>query len=422
MATEEEQVIIEIEDSAAPDVEPEEIDFVMDEAANTELALDDVAVDEEMEMTEEQAWAYKILRRAATLKGVTIKRDTFLRTELSKKCSPEVVEAAIATNPQAAGVPLGIIDDLADAAISIETRKVSGLSALAGLPGGLAMFGTIPADIIQYFAHSLRIEQKLAYLYGWESFLNDEDEVDDETMYRLILFLGVMMQVGSLNVSLTKFASQTAKVGVAKAIQKQALTKTAWYTPLKKVLGVIGVKVTKSSFAEAVAKGVPVIGGVVSGGLTYATFKPGAVSLKKYLRVLPQATGVILSDEEMEEKLKLIEAESKVDYKAALGSAMENVGAAAGVAAESMSAAAGIAAEAAGVAAEKTGVAARAAAAGIKRGFGGLTARFGGGKKPAESTGVEKAAEQLRALKGLLDDGIITQDDFDAKKKELLGL
>ena len=422
MATEEEQVIIEIEDSAAPDVEPEEIDFVMDEAANTELALDDVAVDEEMEMTEEQAWAYKILRRAATLKGVTIKRDTFLRTELSKKCSPEVVEAAIATNPQAAGVSLDVIDDLADAAISIETRKVSGLSALAGLPGGLAMFGTIPADIIQYFAHSLRIEQKLAYLYGWESFLNDEDEVDDETMYRLILFLGVMMQVGSLNVSLTKFASQTAKVGVAKAIQKQALTKTAWYTPLKKVLGVIGVKVTKSSFAEAVAKGVPVIGGVVSGGLTYATFKPGAVSLKKYLRVLPQATGVVLSDEEMEEKLKLIEAESQVDYKAALGSVMENVGAAAGVAAESMGAAAGIAAEAAGVAAEKTGVAARAAAAGIKRGFGGLTARFGGGKKPAEPTGMEKAAEQLRALKGLLDDGIITQDDFDAKKKELLGL
>lgn len=29
---------------------------------------------------------------------------------------------------------------------------------------------------------------------------------------------------------------------------------------------------------------------------------------------------------------------------------------------------------------------------------------------------------ELRGLKSLLDDGIITQDDFDAKKKELLGL
>lgn len=30
--------------------------------------------------------------------------------------------------------------------------------------------------------------------------------------------------------------------------------------------------------------------------------------------------------------------------------------------------------------------------------------------------------DQLRKLKGLLDDGILTQDEFDAKKKQLLGL
>lgn len=41
----------------------------------------------------------------------------------------------------------------------------------------------------------------------------------------------------------------------------------------------VGVKVTKQSFAETVAKGVPVVGGFVSGGLTYVTFRPGAVSL-----------------------------------------------------------------------------------------------------------------------------------------------
>ena len=31
-------------------------------------------------------------------------------------------------------------------------------------------------------------------------------------------------------------------------------------------------------------------------------------------------------------------------------------------------------------------------------------------------------ADQIRKLKGLLDDGIITQDEFDAKKKQLLGI
>ncbi|WDF83560.1 SHOCT domain-containing protein [Lacticaseibacillus pabuli] len=34
----------------------------------------------------------------------------------------------------------------------------------------------------------------------------------------------------------------------------------------------------------------------------------------------------------------------------------------------------------------------------------------------------QTVADQLRDMKSLLDDGVITQDDFDAKKKELLGL
>ena len=44
------------------------------------------------------------------------------------------------------------------------------------------MAGTIPADLAQDFAHVMRVEQKLAYLYGWQSFLNEDDEVDDETV------------------------------------------------------------------------------------------------------------------------------------------------------------------------------------------------------------------------------------------------
>lgn len=40
---------------------------------------------------------------------------------------------------------------------------------------------------------------------------------------------------------------------------------------------------------------------------------------------------------------------------------------------------------------------------------------------PAPEAGVD-AAEELRKFKSLLDDGIISQDEFDAKKKEILGL
>ncbi|WP_225352574.1 PH domain-containing protein [Lacticaseibacillus nasuensis] len=41
---------------------------------------------------------------------------------------------------------------------------------------------------------------------------------------------------------------------------------------------------------------------------------------------------------------------------------------------------------------------------------------------PAPQSALPSAADQIREFKGLLDDGIITQSEFDAKKKELLGL
>lgn len=45
-----------------------------------------------------------------------------------------------------------------------------------------------------------------------------------------------------------------------------------------------------------------------------------------------------------------------------------------------------------------------------------------GASGQAEQTSSNDMEEKLRSLKGLLDDGIITQDEFDAKKKQLLGI
>jgi hypothetical protein len=42
--------------------------------------------------------------------------------------------------------------------------------------------------------------------------------------------------------------------------------------------------------------------------------------------------------------------------------------------------------------------------------------------RPEAAPAQQDAAAELRKLKGLLDDGVITQEDFDAKKKQLLGL
>lgn len=207
---------------------------------------------------------------------------------LARALCPDIdANLAVETTPIAAGVSAGDVDKMARMVIDFETKKCAGLSFLAGMPGGLALVGTVPADLAQYFVHVMRVEQKLAYLYGWQTFLDDADEVDDETIMELVVLMGVMMQVGGAATCITKFAANVAQTGVAKTIQRQALTKTTFYPVMKSVLRVMGVKLTKEAFAKTVSKVVPVVGGAVSGGLTYASFKPGAERLRKYLRALP---------------------------------------------------------------------------------------------------------------------------------------
>lgn len=46
---------------------------------------------------------------------------------------------------------------------------------------------------------------------------------------------------------------------------------------------------TKQIFARGVGKVVPIVGAVLSGGITYSTYRPLANRLKKYLRELPIA-------------------------------------------------------------------------------------------------------------------------------------
>jgi hypothetical protein len=55
----------------------------------------------------------------------------------------------------------------ADDSTKFGTTKVAALSAAAGIPGGIALLGTISADLAQAPARVLRIAQKLAYLYSW---------------------------------------------------------------------------------------------------------------------------------------------------------------------------------------------------------------------------------------------------------------
>lgn len=78
-----------------------------------------------------------------------------------------------------------------------------------------------------------------------------------------------------------------------------ALTKT-WYYPLvKKIAGMIGVKLTKDTFAKGLSKAIPVMGGIISGGITY-------VSMDKMSKRLYETFDVAVeyTDEEISDDLK----------------------------------------------------------------------------------------------------------------------
>ena len=263
-------------ETAESQVEP-----ISDTDSDTSSSTDDEA----------EEFAGRLIRKAATLSMVKIDRGTFLRTEIPKYCPNIDAQLAVAATPAEAGVPSAVLDRIAQDAIEFEVKKCAGLSFLAGIPGGLALVGAVPADVAQHFGHVMRIEQKLAYVYGWQSFLDDSDEVDNQTIMELVVLMGVMLEVGGATSALTKFATNVAQQAVARTIERQALTKTFFYPVMKKVLRFIGISLTKQTFAKTAAKLVPVIGGAVSGGLTYFSFKPSAEKLKAYLRAMP-ASGV----------------------------------------------------------------------------------------------------------------------------------
>jgi len=239
-----------------------------------------------------------VLNAAAKAPLVRIDRAEFLRKQLSGRVSPEMVDTAVERGPIAAGVPQNIIDKLAKGSIDFETTKVTAISAAAGLPGGAAIAATIPADLAQFYAHVLRIAQKLAYLYGWDE-LFSENGMDDGTEQTLTLFIGVMSGVQMANAALNKIAANAApKIGAK--IAAKPLTKGAIYPIVKKVAGYLGVKMTKDVFGKGVSKIVPGIGAATSGLLTFATFKPMAKKLRKYLS---EVAPIVVAGEDVSEPI-----------------------------------------------------------------------------------------------------------------------
>ena len=216
--------------------------------------------------------------------GVHINREQFLQKELYKNYPQSVIDIAIQETPAKAGITRNDIDKIADEVINYERNCVSGISAALGMPGGVAMAATIPADIAQYYGYTLRAAQKLLYLYGFPEIDSYEDDLylDTETINALTLCLGVMYGAAGANNAIKGMAKALA-VGVEKQLMKKALTKGTIYPFVKSISKWFGVNMTKKVFTGFFKNAIPVLGGVIGGGITFATFKPCCNRLKNVL-------------------------------------------------------------------------------------------------------------------------------------------
>lgn len=326
----------------------------------------------------------KVISSVVQLPGVKVDRDEFLKEQFAG--SDINIQDIIMLGPVEAGISREDISGMVNKLIIKRTSQSSIASFAAGIPGGLAMAATIPLDVMQFFGMALKLAQEISYMYGAHDLWVDGKIDDERVRSQLIMYCGVMFGVSGAVSGVRVLSTQIAKTTLKKLPQK-ALTKTFWYPIVKQFGKVISVKVTKSTVAKGVSKAIPVIGGVISGGLNFASMLPMA---KRLYNALDKAT-FDYSAEDFENDLKIMdkiakneiiidtEPSKREEIKEKVSDKLKNVG----------------------------------------NGVTGLIGKFG--KKDTKQV-TEDPIGQVKRLKELLDIGAITQDEFDTKKKEILGL
>lgn len=216
------------------------------------------------------AKALKTVGAVAKLPVVRVYREEFLRKQFGG--SPHL-DTILERGPQAV-FSVESLRKKADSLIKDTLTKTSAASFVAGLPGNpAAAIALGGADVVQYFGFAINLAQQLAYLFGEDDLFEGGGELSEAAQMRVIAYLGAMFGAAGAGALIAK-TSRAAGVNLGKKVAAQALTKTTWYPLLKKIGALIGNKVTKKTVEKAITKGVPIVGGVVSGVLTYVTFGP----------------------------------------------------------------------------------------------------------------------------------------------------
>lgn len=229
-------------------------------------------------MSELVSWD-KVMNAALSMPMVKVDRTAFLTKEFSMYDNADQLRDKRPIDLFDAEA----IERAARGVINSHLTTATVTSTAAGIPGGLAMAATMPADIAQYYWHVLVVAQKLGYLYGWPDLLDEKGQITEGTRNVLTLFVGVMFGAQAASKLVGEIAKRVS-LQAAKRLPQQALTKTMYYPVVKQVAKWIGVKMTKDTFGRSVGKAIPILGGVLSGAITAFSFKPMAEKLQKHLR------------------------------------------------------------------------------------------------------------------------------------------
>ena len=320
----------------------------------------------------------EIISKAIQIPGVKVDRNKFLAECFSSKVN--LLEKIINNGSVEAGITREEISNIANKLIMKRTSQSSIASFAAGIPGGLAMAATIPADVLQFFGMSLRLAQELSYLYGADDLWKNGQVDDEKVKNQLILYCGVMFGVSGAVSGVRVLSTQVAKTALKKIPQK-ALTKTFWYPMIKKICSFVGYTLTKKTLASGVSKAIPVIGGVISGTINFASMMPMA---RKLNDTLDKAI-FDYSEEEFEKDIESlsnenceVSEEEKQNFKEKFTEGFNKT----------------------------------------KDSVSYLFSKFGSNKDKNKNDPIE----EIKKYKELLDSGIINQKEFDKKKKELLNL
>ena len=219
-----------------------------------------------------------IISSAIKIPGVKVNRDEFLKKAFAESELADIINYG----PVKAGISRENINRIGQKLILDRTSKSSLISFAAGIPGGLAAGVSVPTDVLQFFGMNLRLAQELSYLYGAQDLWQNGEVDDKRVLNQLILYSGVMFGAAGAESGVRVVSGRMAAEAL-KRIPQVELTDAFWYPLLKQICRFIGVNMTKKTLAAGVAKVIPIIGGVVAGGMNFAAMMPMANKLQKAL-------------------------------------------------------------------------------------------------------------------------------------------